>query len=461
MRSPNEKINVLQNGYGVSIEYTLEADEKINAFINGMMTHNDIKGILGYIYEANNGVRKLRFNHPDGIQLSLLLAQTLRRQTLLSILGNIANTVCLAEEYMLSEGGFVFDTQLIYVNTTTLDTNLIYIPTGISGNLTYCLFVKNVIYSSIVNTTEDTAYVQQIANLINSNPHISTAELGEFIRSLAAEVQRMPNVVHAAEVKPQVSVPHSQPTPVSANHVPAALQASAAPVSGREESANKKAGLFAGFAGKKKPKKVEKPVKEQPANGFGFSIPGQPAAARANSGGFGFDIPGQPPAKKPVPSTPAAPPHAPQAPQAPRTPVQQPSYAAVSNNVAQPAPMQEDDFQDGKTVLLSTAGSNGAQKPQVFLEKKSGERIYITKNNFFIGKADKADIANDYIIKNNAVSRNHAYLQLTANGASITDNNSSNGTFVNGERIPSMVNTELKNGDAVRLANEEFVFRIV
>ena len=80
---------------------------------------------------------------------------------------------------------------------------------------------------------------------------------------------------------------------------------------------------------------------------------------------------------------------------------------------------------------------------------------------FFIGKSDKADIPNDYIIKNSAVSRNHAYLQLTEGGASITDNNSSNGTFVNGERIPALAVIELKNGDIVRLANEEYIFKAV
>ena len=80
---------------------------------------------------------------------------------------------------------------------------------------------------------------------------------------------------------------------------------------------------------------------------------------------------------------------------------------------------------------------------------------------FFIGKSDKSEIPNDYIVKNNAVSRNHAYFQLNANSATVTDNNSSNGTFINGERIPSMVTKELKNGDIVKLANEEFVFRVI
>lgn len=457
MKSPNEKISVLQNGYGLSIEYTLDPDEKLNTFINGMMTHNNIKGVLGYIYEANNGARKLRFNHPDGIRLSMLLTQTLRKRTLLGILSSIADAVCRVEEYMLAESGFVFEPQLIFVNSTTLDTNLIYIPTGICSDQTFCAFVKNIIYSSAVSTDEDTTYVQQIANRINLDTNISNSELGKFIKSLAAESPSASTNAQAA-AEQHISVSPNRPAQSIVNTSSANRQPNIPPIPGVEEPKDKKSGFFSGFGGKKKSKKTEKPAKEAQNSGFGFSIPGQmPVSKPSNSGGFGFNIPGQ----NPVPAQPSINNSSFLPPPSPPQTQQQPAYAAASNNAAQPAAEIEDDFQDGKTVLLGVGGSDGTHKQQVFLEKKNGERIYITKTNFFIGQADKADIANDYIVKNSAVSRNHAYLQLTAGGATITDNNSLNGTFINGEKIPSSVNWALKNGDIVRLANEEFVFRIV
>lgn len=452
MRAPVEKISISQNGQGASIEYTLEPDENISAFINGMLSHNNIKGILGYIYEANGGVRRLRFNHPDGMQLSLLLSHALKKQPFLGILSSIADTVHRAEEYMLDEGGFIFDPELIYVNTTAFDTNLIYIPTGSLSGLSYCQFVKNMLYSSIVSTEEDTSYIQQIANHINSDPFITSDKLGEFIKSLSAGAPRISSIASVA-ASPQV-----QPVQVNREPAPARQPVTVPPAPQAEEPKSKKGGLFSGFSDKKKSKKAEKPAKEQPSGGFGFNIPGQsPAAASAKSSGFGFNIPGQSPAA----SAPAKPmPAPPQTPPAQQPSFQQPVQAPPqNNNIAQLAPESDYNDDDGKTVLLG-ASSGAPQKGQAYLERRNGERVYITKNNFFIGKADKSDIPNDYIVRNNAVSRNHAYLQLTPNGATITDNNSSNGTFVNGERIPSQVNRELKQGDVVRLANEEFVFGI-
>lgn len=458
MKTPIEKINVLQNNYGISIEYTLDPNEQINTFVNGMMMHNNIKGVLGYIYESNGGIRKLRYDHPDGIQLSLMLTQPLKKHVILGILSSIADTVCRAEEYMLDESGFIFEPQMIYVNTATLNTDIVYLPTGVQSECNYCVFVKKIIYSSIISTDENTSYIQKIANHINSNPLISGRDLGGFIKSLLEEAPVTPRP-HEAVLVPPPSVQPNFPVqrPENAGVV---NSAGVLPAPQKENSKPQRVGLFSGLSGKKKPEKSEKPkkpVKASADNGFGFIIPGQsPAASTTNSGGLDYNSPGQNSISKPT----AAKNPAQSVPPAPAMQMQQPVFATVSNEVAQPMADPRDKFQDGKTVLLSESGMTGEnQKRRVYLEGKNGEKIFITKNMFFIGKADKSDIANDYVIKNSAVSRNHAFLQLTENGAAITDNNSSNGTFVNGEKIPALVSRELKIGDVVRLANEEFVFK--
>ena len=42
----------------------------------------------------------------------------------------------------------------------------------------------------------------------------------------------------------------------------------------------------------------------------------------------------------------------------------------------------------------------------------------------------------------------------------IKDNNSSNGTYVNGKRLSGEMEEELKDNDMIRLADEEFKFQI-
>lgn len=451
MRSPLEKIGLLQSNYGLSIEYTLDCGEQLNSFDNGMMTRNNIKGILGYIYEASGGQCKLRFDQPTGMPLSLLLERTLKKQALLGIFISIAQTFRRAEEYMLNEAAFLLDPKLIFVNTSTLEAELIYIPTGVTEGYPYWQFIKNIIYSGIVSTDEDTSYVQRLMNYINSNQPIATGKLCDFIISLNSDSvpvnygDATTPQINPAVLPVQPVVAAAQPmqsSPSETRQSPPAPAAGGMPIPPAPEQSKekqKKGGLWAGLKNKKK---TEKPPKQSAASesSFGFSIPGQKmtsaqsAPAQAPSGGFGFSVPGH-------------------------NAVQQSAAPASTPLVIEEA--EDAPADDGKTVLIGY-GNNlaGEREPVIFLEDKHGNQIFINKTMFFIGKGTNTDIPNDFVVKNNAVSRNHAYLQPTAGGATITDNNSSNGTFINDERIPSLIKRELKNGDVVRLADEIFIFRV-
>ena len=63
--------------------------------------------------------------------------------------------------------------------------------------------------------------------------------------------------------------------------------------------------------------------------------------------------------------------------------------------------------------------------------------------------------ANELVIDSERVSRLHAVVTVDETFATITDLNSSNGTFVNGARIQSKV---LANGDSVRIGDCEMRF---
>ena len=86
------------------------------------------------------------------------------------------------------------------------------------------------------------------------------------------------------------------------------------------------------------------------------------------------------------------------------------------------------------------------------------ETFLLDKPAFRIGK-DKS--LSDYCVAdNNMVSRSHADV-ISRNGRYfIVDLVSKNGTFVNGAPVPPQQEREIRDGDAIRLANEEFEFHI-
>src|SRR5579871_4869394 len=66
---------------------------------------------------------------------------------------------------------------------------------------------------------------------------------------------------------------------------------------------------------------------------------------------------------------------------------------------------------------------------------------------FTIGRARECHL----VIDHSQVSRLHARLELDHEQIAITDLNSTNGTFVNGERLPSGQSRKLRAGDKINL----------
>ena len=88
---------------------------------------------------------------------------------------------------------------------------------------------------------------------------------------------------------------------------------------------------------------------------------------------------------------------------------------------------------------------------------KNGERIYITKSVFHIGKdSGSADFV---ISENKAISRAHADIICEDGNYYIVDTDSTNHTYIDGNVIKSGVEMLLVDGMKLRLANEEFVFK--
>lgn len=87
----------------------------------------------------------------------------------------------------------------------------------------------------------------------------------------------------------------------------------------------------------------------------------------------------------------------------------------------------------------------------------TNETFLINKPVFRIGK--EKSYSDYFVANNNMVSRSHADIISRRGRYFIIDLNSKNRTYVNGVPILAQQETEIYNGDAIRLANEEFEFR--
>lgn len=119
---------------------------------------------------------------------------------------------------------------------------------------------------------------------------------------------------------------------------------------------------------------------------------------------------------------------------------------------------------DGTTVL-SDDGISVQQIQQMqpvnyhfasLTRQVTGEKIELGKPSFVLGKnPEKSDYA---VADNTNISRVHAVITTRNGRYYVMDQNSTNGTFINGRIIKAGQEKEILPGDCLMLANEEFIF---
>lgn len=289
--------------------------------------------------------------------------------------------------------------------------------------------------------------------------------------------------VQAATVTQQPVVPQPVAKQNDAFAIPGQGNAN---ISVHVEETKKGKGMFSFLQGNKAKGKTSKESKKQAKpltpTGKGFAIPGESVPTPQ-----GFAIPGQPsptPQSFAIPGQPSKPPvgsvktgqSVMQPPVQPQS-VEQPKPVQVQ---ATPAPTPIQPIQTvpqgqamnfGETTVLNavtfgetTVLDAGMVQQEVkiqphLIRAKNNERIELNKPVFRIGK-EKSYV--DYFISDNtAISRSHANVISRDGEYFVVDTNSTNHTYVNGMMIQSNVETKIADGAKIRLANEEFEFKLM
>lgn len=222
--------------------------------------------------------------------------------------------------------------------------------------------------------------------------------------------------------------------------------------------------------------------KQQPQPNAGFAVPSRteapagfavPGRTEAPAGGFAVPNKPQVPASYATPPVPQRPQPVPQAPVGRQAPMPRQAQPPVQK----PAPMSPPVYPQtagaaaaisfgettvlggtiGETTVLSTTMEPNKIQPHL-IRMKNNEKIPLNKPVFRIGK--ERSYVDYFISDNTAISRSHANIINRDGEFFIVDTNSTNHTYVNGGMIQSNVETKLSNGTEIRLANEDFEFKL-
>jgi hypothetical protein len=122
------------------------------------------------------------------------------------------------------------------------------------------------------------------------------------------------------------------------------------------------------------------------------------------------------------------------------------STITAKETAAKQAPLEKIQVQTAPVIPVKPSG------PVVLVSLGGRTNTYPLSNETKIGRLE----TNDIVINEQTVTKNHAIIRIDNSKIEIEDLGSTNGTFVNGERIRKM---ELRHGDKIKLGQVELTLK--
>ena len=165
-----QEFKVENNDINTNLIYELKENEAADMVAIEMIQQNsNIPGLLKMIYTQNNSLRLLKYNITSKITLQQLIERNVTKKVIISVLINTIRTLISADEYLLEQDCFVLDMEKIYVDLSSYEVGMIYLPLKMEAKkVDYSMFFKNLILISKYDATENCEYVAQIISYLNS-----------------------------------------------------------------------------------------------------------------------------------------------------------------------------------------------------------------------------------------------------------------------------------------------------
>ena len=497
------KVILTRTGEEYTCKYLLDAADVVDTKVDMGMSGR-FPQIIPYTLEEKEGQRTFVYQIGERMQMTEFLKKEINKKQMLTLLYNVLSALETFGMNMISLSYVAKDIQYIFVNPETLEVS--FIVAAVDKEITDLNEVRDFVKAIICDATyfemDRDNYVARLISFTNRRGTFSISDMKKYVDNLlldmgihieeekkqevkenktaADKVSRVGVMQNQAKMSQPVSpMPNGQPMPGRPMPMP-----NGQPMPGRPMPMPNGQPM----PGRPMPMPNGQPMpgrpmpmpNGQPMPGRPMPMPnGQPMPNRPMPMQMGPDgkpvapMPnGQPMPNRPMPmqmgpdGKPIVPPVSPMNGAAPM-PEKKPEAAPVppmpeEKPEAAPVPTMPEKKPEAAPVPPMPEQKTDASKPQApvpyLLRTATNEKIYINKPEFAIGRsATKADYT---VTDNSDVSRIHCIIERKNGVSYIKDNQSTNGTYVNGKNIAGQENVFLTNNAKVSLGDEEFVYHI-
>ena len=414
------KLKITDNSGQIAIKSKLSSNEQINSNEIYFFSQNAVRG---FMRPSVQGPGKLLYTGAYGLPLKKFLRRSsINKDQFFMMIAQLMEIYKTSIYCNLNLRNIVLDIQHIIINDRTGELFFVYQPVlnVSSGNVGFINCINQIASGADFNSTQDFNTVNGFMEYISSTGRFYVPDIEGYIMNVSPLTY---------SIVPRQNFPVSQNTTPPVRQ-PAPVQNSYTPP--QQNTAQPEQKIHTGFT-------------QNQGTAYADDDNFPQSVSRNNA-------PTAPPVVQ------SAPVQNSYTPPKQETPVQKNHIPPQQN--ASPSLLNDDEG----TVLLSPLPDEAETERNVFPEaeppklvrRSNGETAILNKPVFKIGK-EHARV--DFCVTNNkTVSRVHATIIIRDGSCFVIDNNSTNKTFINNSPIPVQTEIKLKNGDVLKLSNEEFDF---
>ena len=483
------KVILTRTGEEYTCKYLLDAADVVDTKVDMGMSGR-FPQIIPYTLEEKEGQRTFVYQIGERMQMTEFLKKEINKKQMLTLLYNVLSALETFGMNMISLSYVAKDIQYIFVNPETLEVS--FIVAAVDKEITDLNEVRDFVKAIICDATyfemDRDNYVARLISFTNRRGTFSISDMKKYVDNLlldmgihieeekkqevkenktaADKVSRVGVMQNQAKMSQPVSpMSNGQPMPGRPMPMPNGqpMPGRPMPMPNGQPMPNRPMPMQMGPDGKPvAPMPNGQPMPNRPMP-MQMGPDGKPVAPMPN---------GQPMPNRPMPmqmgpdGKPIVPPVSSMNGAAPM-PEKKPEAAPVppmpeKKPEAAPVPPMPEKKPEAAPVPPMPEQKTDAPKPQApvpyLLRTATNEKIYINKPEFAIGRSTtKADYT---VTDNSDVSRIHCIIERKNGVSYIKDNQSTNGTYVNGKNIAGQENVFLTNNAKVSLGDEEFVYHI-
>lgn len=508
-----ELLKLEKEGNESFLIYELTSEDSLDKLSFGMMSNNDIDGLLDMVYSQIDDSKKIKYRTSSKVSLKEALQERVNKKKIIGILRGFSNALHSADEYMIKSDKLLFDEEYIFVNQDTGVAEFICLPLeGVENEVDINAFLKSILFSLQYDDNENNDYISRFVNFVNSNEEFDIEEFDKILDSVdkgkaytpprkakkqSMEDMQIPGTSSNSTAYENMEIPGAKETGIlyTDNDIPEPKK------SKRRQASSQK--VDAGFAvpggndyneddydemdeqdlgekislmyllqhynkenaaiykaqkeqrkkksGKKSKSKSKKENVKIKGSQRKINVPGMDDAPETEEKEYVEESKSTQMGRVPGKDKPAE-----SSPKGQSKVLFEPGkLQQEKGDFGETVILDREEFDDEATVLLEE--NKAVEKKVAYLIRTiNGEKAELNKPIVRMGKESKFV---DYQIKDNpAVSRLHAELITKDEGYFIKDSNSTNNTFVNGKEIESGEEVQIFDGDEIIMADETFEF---